>query len=272
MIHITKYHGLGNDFIIIDDKNINEENASNLAITLCDRHTSIGADGLIIVKRNPLEMVYYNSDGSRAKMCGNGIRCFAAYCVDEGIINQPEFEVVTLAGTLQLKIENFNPFLVTVNMGKPDFTSSEIPMNINQDTFINQPITIQGETFIATSMKMNVTHTSIEVKDLSIIDMTKIGKEIQSLDYFPDSTNVNYYQVLNSKEIKTQTYERGAGLTLACGTGACSVYVASKLKGQMENKMTVHLPLGDLIISEDEEGNILMTGPAVKVIEGQMEI
>ncbi len=269
---ITKYHGLGNDFVIVKEKQVNNHDLQQLAITLCDRHTSVGADGLIVVKENPLEMVYYNSDGSRAKMCGNGIRCFAKFCYDEGIVSLHKFDVETLAGTMQLSLQSENPFQVEVNMGKPDFTTSRIPMNVDTPTFINQKIIVDNENYTVTSMLMGATHTTLEVQNLDEFDLIGVGKKIQSLELFPDSTNVNFYQIINASEVKMQTYERGAGLTLACGTGACSVYVALQQRSDFNDVMTIHLPLGKLIISKDTEGNILMTGPAEKVIEGNIEV
>lgn len=272
-MRITKYHGLGNDFVIVHEREVESRDYQTLAITLCDRHTSVGADGLIIVKENPLEMVYYNSDGSRAKMCGNGIRCFAKYCYDEGIVSSDTFDVITLAGVMKLLRKSEHPFLIEVNMGHPVFTSREIPMNVNQETFVNQTIQIDDNQSIqVTSMLMGATHTTVQVEDISNVDMVSLGCRVQELDIYPDSTNVNFYQVLNNREVRTQTYERGAGLTLACGTGACAVYVALQLEEGMEEEIIMHLPLGDLIIGKNEQNEILMTGPAVKIIDSIMEV
>jgi diaminopimelate epimerase len=268
---ITKYHGLGNDFVIVDYEDVKTFNLSDLAIKLCDRHQSVGGDGLIAVKTNPLEMIYYNSDGSRAKMCGNGIRCFAQFAYDSNIITNNIFSVKTLAGELTLSIENIHPFMVQVDMGKASFLTKDIPMDIDRETFINQSLIIDEKEKVLTSLSMNVTHTVLETNQFDDKEMEITGKLIQNHPYFPKSTNVNFYQKINDNQIKMQTYERGAGLTLACGTGACAVYAALHENNQISGEVEMKLPLGSLYISIDESGHIIMTGPSKKIISGEIE-
>lgn len=270
MINVSKYHGLGNDFVFASAKDVLGVDESSFAKAVCNRHTGIGADGLIIVVEKPLTMVYYNSDGSRAKMCGNGIRCFAKYCFDHQLIQQNTFDVETLAGIYHLSILEENPFMVTVNMGKPNYTSSAIPMSINKDVFVNEDIVIDEKKYCLTSLLMGATHTVIEVNDLEDTDLISIGSSIQYLDIYPDSTNVNFYQKISDNKVKMQTYERGAGLTLACGTGATAVYAVLRDYHNFQGELECELPLGSLFLDSDEAGNILMSGPAAKIFEGSL--
>ena len=271
MISISKYHGLGNDFIITTFEEVKDIDLSTFSIAVCDRHTGIGADGIIIVKEKPLEMIYYNSDGSRAKMCGNGIRCFVKYCVDNTIIISKEATISTLAGDIHIKIDSIEPFMVTVNMGIPDFSSKSIPVITDNQTFINQVLLLDGLEYNISSLLMGVTHTCLEVTDLEKTNMIQLGKEIQKLDMYPKSTNVNFYQIISPNQVKMQTYERGAGLTLACGTGACSVYALLKKTNKTISEIEIILPRGSLFISHKGE-EILMKGPAERVMVGYYEV
>ena len=271
MIPFQKYHGLGNDFVFVHESDVQEMNLSELAILMCDRHTGIGADGLIIVEEQPLTMTYYNSDGSRAKMCGNGIRCFANYCVDNNIVDTFTFTVQTLAGTYQIEVLDTENFTCQVNMGKPDFTASNIPINTTQDTFINQNVEVQDKRFTLTSLFMGTIHTTVEVEELVDEDIVFYGQQIQQLECYPDSTNVNFYTILDDENIAIKTYERGAGLTLACGTGATAVYSVLHTLQQQTKPITFHLPLGTMTLHADEFGDMIMTGPATFVFAGRWE-
>lgn len=270
-MNITKYHGLGNDFIITTEDQIDLEKASDCARILCDRHTGIGADGLIIVSQQPLTMVYYNSDGSRAEMCGNGIRCFAKYCHDHQITSDRSFDVSTLAGMMKIEIKSVSPFLVEVDMGTPNYQPTSIPVLTDRESFINRQLIINGELLNVSSLLLGVPHTVLEVENLAQTDLVKVGEQIATHSLFPKGTNVNFYQVHSNQHISMQTFERGAGLTLACGTGACAVAAYLQDHKGFERTMTVSLPLGDLIITRD--GNrVRMTGEAVKVFEGNFEV
>jgi len=268
-MRITKYHGLGNDFIITSHQEVKGLDLSLLAIQVCDRHTGIGADGLIVVKKKQLEMVYYNSDGSRAKMCGNGIRCFSKYVYDEGINKDDTFTVRTLAGLMEVTVKNKEPYRCEVNMGKADYLAKNIPVVSEFDTFKSQQIHVLDRVFSATSLLLGATHTVIEADDLDRFDIVKYGKEITTLDTFPESTNVNFFERINESEIKMQTYERGAGLTLACGTGASAVVASLLDQNKISSPVKVHLPLGELWIRQDNINNIYMDGPAEKILDGE---
>ena len=268
-MRVTKYHGLGNDFIITTLSEAKQYNLSELAKSVCDRHTGIGADGLIVVKEKNLEMIYYNSDGSRAKMCGNGIRCFSKFVYDEGINRNLEFTVKTLAGHMVIHITSLTPFRCNVTMGQPDYRVSNIPVTSEQETFVNQQIKVLDKTFEVTSLLLGATHTVIKVNDLDTFNIKKYGKAMTELPIFPESTNANFYERINQTTIKMQTFERGAGLTLACGTGASAVAASLMDQDQITDTIKVILPLGTLYISQNDKGEIVMDGPAEKVMEGE---
>lgn len=271
MISFAKYHGLGNDFVLVDYDQVEGYDLSQLAIEICHRYTGVGADGLIAVRQDPLEMMYYNSDGSRAKMCGNGIRCVANYVVDQGIVPSDQFVIQTLAGEYQITVVSKSPFSCQVNMGQPDFTASRVPVMTTSQELIEYPVTIDNNTYLMTSLFMGTIHTTIEVEDFDDTDIVSIGTYVQQLDMFPDSTNVNIYQVMNDNTVKMQTYERGAGLTLACGTGATAVYSVLHQVHNIHHPITFQLPLGELyleLINQD----IYMTGPAELVFTGTYQM
>lgn len=266
---LSKYHGLGNDFVFGKYDEVSHLDLSTLAINSCDRHTGIGADGLIIVKERPLEMIYYNSDGSRAEMCGNGIRCFAQFVSDEGISQEKEYEVQTLAGVMKVSVTNTNPFLVTVNMGKANYNPSSYFANSSEE-MIDHTLIIENQSVQINSLLLGVPHTVIAVKDIDEEFMCDMGPKIEKHPYFKEGTNVNFYKQLSSNHIIMQTFERGAGLTLACGTGACATFALLHKKGVVDNQITVTLPLGDLTISIMDE-DIIMNGPSEKVCDILLE-
>jgi diaminopimelate epimerase len=259
MYKFEKYHGLGNDFILINyQDNIDY---SKLAIKLCKRQINIGADGLIIVKNNPLEMIFYNQDGSRAPMCGNGIRCFALYCYNHNLIDTDTFDVSTLAGIMKINITNKDPFEVKVNMGEPVFNKESIGLTTDYTT----PLMINNiEVY---SLFMGTIHSIVFVDSADDIKNSSIGKLIESHPYFAKKTNVNFVQILDNNNLKINTYERGVGFTLACGTGcSASVVISSKYK-QTNRKCNCHLKYGKLKIEVNDQ--VYMTGPATKVCEGE---
>jgi len=266
MIKVSKYHGLGNDFVMMDYQDVKGLNHSEMAKVLCDRRTGIGSDGLIIVKQHPLEMIYYNGDGSRAQMCGNGIRCFSKYLYDNGITNETTYDVVTLAGTMKINVLEVEPFIVEVNMGQPDYHPKEIP-SLFEDEVINKTFNFNDEFIVASSLLMGVPHTVTEIDKFDIERMVSVGRFFETNEMYPQGTNVNFYQILNHDTIKMQTFERGAGLTLACGTGACATFAHLYRIGLVNNNCAISLPLGELVIREENK-NIFMSGPAVKVMDG----
>lgn len=273
MINFTKYHGLGNDFIILKDKYLSGFDYSALAKKICNRHTGIGADGFIVGTYNVRpEMAFYNSDGSRAEMCGNGIRCFAKFLHDEKIMTENQFSIDTLAGPQLINIQSLSPFSVTVNMGKPDFKPKNIPASTkngkHKERITNVPLIVNNQTFYISSLLMGVPHSVVRVNSLQETDLNLVGKAIESHEWFPNRTNVDFIEVITHSHIKMQTYERGAGLTLACGTGACASAIMGNYLGYLNKEITVELPLGNLEIRIDSDNSVYMTGPAVKICEG----
>lgn len=270
-------HGLGNDFILLKDINPNNCDLKSLALFLCDRHLGIGADGIMLVlpsDKADIQMRIINADGSEADMCGNGIRCFAKYVYEQGIITKDTFSVETRAGLIipQLIMDNTGMVSsVKVNMGSPKFRPSEIPMITTYDQVVDKPLVIQDKTYFITSLLMGVPHTMVFVDDLDSIDIVAAGKKIEKHSSFPQGTNVNFIQLINSHEIKVQTWERGAGKTLACGTGSCASAIASVVNNKTNDRVIVHLAMGDLEV-EWINDTVFMTGPATNICSGQIEI
>ena len=274
---LTKMHGLGNDFVVFSDPNGANKDYTELAIKLCHRQTGIGADGLAIVVPSDvadIRMRIINSDGSEAEMCGNAIRCFSKYAYEHGQITTDTFTIETLAGIMKpsLTIENGKVTLVTVDMGKPGFNSKDIPMDVNIDKVIDYPLELNGEIIPVSSVLMGVPHTEVFVEDVTKIALHTQGPQLETHPIFPRKSNINYVEVVNDHHIKVRTWERGAGATLACGTGSCASAVMSYEKGLTGREVDVELYLGTLHISYREDSTVFMTGPAEKVFETELNI
>lgn len=271
----VKMHGLGNDFVFIEDKTGQDKDYTALARAMCNRHTGIGADGLIVIVDSrvaDVRMRIINSDGSEAEMCGNGIRCFAKYVYDSGIIEKKQFTVETPAGIMEPEITvgaDNKAELITINMGRPSFNRSEIPMEGAEGRVLNEDLCVDGENWKITSLLMGVPHTVTYVDDVDTVDIEKIGPLFEKHEAFPKHTNINFAQQMDDRTVKVRTWERGAGATLACGTGSCSVAVASFLNGRTGREVDIQLPLGTLHIEyREEDGNVYMTGPAAVSFTG----
>ena len=271
----VKMHGLGNDFVFIEDKTGQDKDYTVLARAMCNRHTGIGADGLIVIVDSrvaDVRMRIINSDGSEAEMCGNGIRCFAKYVYDSGIIEKKQFTVETPAGIMEPEITvgaDNKAELITINMGRPSFNRSEIPMEGTNGRVLNEDLCVDGENWKITSLLMGVPHTVTYVDDVDSVDIEKIGPLFEKHEAFPKHTNINFAQQMDDRTVKVRTWERGAGATLACGTGSCSVAVASFLNGRTGREVDIQLPLGTLHIEyKEEDGNVYMTGPAAVSFTG----
>jgi diaminopimelate epimerase len=276
MMKFQKMHGLGNDFILMDEIDPLKYDLSALAIKLCNRHQGIGADGIILILPSEIadvKMRIINSDGSEADMCGNGIRCFAKYVYDKQINTAKSFTIETGAGVMipELIVEDGKVLFVKVNMGAPKLERSAIPMTGVAGNVINESLQITGKQYKITSLLMGVPHTIVFADHLSEEDLIAIGKQIENHPSFPKRTNVNFVEVINDHEINVRTWERGAGRTLACGTGSCASAVASSLNNKTGKEVTVHLALGDLFI-EWIDGIVYMTGSANHVFSGEIEI
>ncbi len=279
MINFTKMQGLGNDFIILDYEEYLKtgKTPDKLAIELCDRHFSIGADGLIIVNPNTKEAdigwIFYNSDGSIAQMCGNGIRCFSRYVYDKGLIKKKEFSVETKAGNIIPKI--LDDGKIRVNMSKPILEPEKIPVNVNNN--LNFEVKVSDGTFTANAVSMGNPHCIIITdKDTKALAL-KYGKEIETNSLFPEKTNVEFIKILSRNEINLDVWERGCAITLACGTGACAGVAAAILNGLCDNNVKVNLPGGSLFIEwngsiSNVRHDIYMSGSAEYSFTGQIEI
>ncbi|HEX3048193.1 MAG TPA: diaminopimelate epimerase [Bacillota bacterium] len=275
-MEFTKMHGLGNDFIIVPPEiSANAVDWRALAVALCDRHLGIGADGLVLVLPSTcadLRMRIINSDGSEPQMCGNAIRCLAKYAFEHQIVSREVFSIETQAGIRypELILTGNQVTGVKVNMGQPLLERSAIPMFGPKGQVINEPLSVGGQQYRVTSMLMNVPHTVIFVPDLSQINPAQLGPAIEKHPVYTGGTNVNFVEVSDAQTIKVRTWERGAGATLACGTGCCASVVAGALTGQTGRNVTVQIPVGSLLIEWAADEAVYMTGPAVTVFEGRM--
>lgn len=270
---ITKMHGLGNDFIIIDNRDGAIKNANALAKELCERRLSVGADGLIAVENSKsadTRMRIYNSDGSEAEMCGNGIRCFAAYVYDKGIVKKESFSVETLAGIMKpsMILENGIATGVKVDMGSPSFKAKDIPASC-EDPLRNR-INVMGREINVYSCLMGVPHTVVIVDDEEVYDkdFDALAKEIEKHEVFEKNTNVNFAKIIDRNTVKVRTWERGAGPTLACGTGSCATVCILNELGKVEKDCEVILHAGKLRVEYLD--TVYMTGPAQYVFEGSI--
>ncbi|WP_298704813.1 diaminopimelate epimerase [uncultured Veillonella sp.] len=273
----TKMHGLGNDFVVFVDEQGAEKDFTNLAIRLCDRHTGIGADGIMVVVPSTIadtRMRIINADGSEAEMCGNGIRCFAKYVYERGIITKDTFAIETLAGIMKptLTIEQGKVSLVTVDMGKPVFEARQIPMESEAAIVKNFPVAVENETYEVSSVLMGVPHTEVFVPDVTAVPLTTLGPKLEKHELFPRGTNVNFVEVVNDKHIKVRTWERGAGATLACGTGCCASVIMAYENGLTGREVDVDVYLGTLHIRYEDDGTVFMTGPATEVFETELSL
>jgi len=276
-LNFWKMHGLGNDYVVIDNRGgeLSEEELPDLAIKLCRRRVGVGADGLLLVCNSRVadaKMRIFNPDGTEAEMCGNGIRCFAKYCFENGIARKNVISVETLAGIkeLRLKVVEGAVTSVRVNMGSPCFEAEKIPI-IGNGTFINKPLDVDGKILMATALSMGNPHCVIFVNNIDDYPVDVIGPKVENHKLFPKRTNVEFVQVISRKRLKVRVWERGVGETLACGTGACASVVAAKVLGKVEEGVIVELPGGKLIV--EYEGNVVfMEGPAEKVFEGKVSI
>lgn len=274
LLGFWKMHGLGNDYIVVDnrDETIEGKMLGNLAKRLCNRRFSVGADGLLAVTESSAadaKMRIFNADGSEAEMCGNGIRCFAKYCYENGITTKKEMKVETLAGVkgLRLDVENGEVKAVQVNMGRPAFERDQIPM-LGEGKFIDEDLKVDEQTFKATCLSVGNPHCVVFIDGVEGFPLETFGPKIENHRLFPKRVNVEFVQVLNKHELKVRVWERGVGETLACGTGACASGVAAKILGRAGSECTVHLLGGDLSIEYEDE--IYMTGPAEKVYTGEI--
>ncbi len=281
-IRLVKMHGLGNDFILIDCLNLEHDavplcvagDLSALSKRLCHRRFGVGADQMLVLLPSSVadfRMRIFNADGGEIEMCGNGIRCFAKYIWDNGLSKKTALDIETIAGIIRPMRVNG---LIRVDMGEPILEGRKIPVAIAIDSrVIDYPLQIDDREFKITCVSMGNPHAVIVVGDVDHFPVSHYGARIEKHSFFPNRTNVEFVEILNRKEIMMRVWERGAGETMACGTGASAVGVALNIKGLTERNVTIHLSGGDLFIEWFEEDNhVYMTGPAVKVFEAEVEL
>lgn len=273
----VKMHGLGNDFVIMQANNWNEaDRFQPMAAFVCDRHIGVGADGLVVMgphKDQDIFMRIFNPDGSEPEMCGNAIRCVTRYAYEQGIVQQSSISVRTLAGIRypSVILADNQVKAIKVDMGEPYLTREQIPMagpGSNQDS-----ITIDNKDLGLTAVSMGNPHCIIFVDDVDKVPVGQWGPVIENHSLFPARTNVEFVQVIGPREVSMRVWERGAGITLACGTGACATLVAAVLNNKTDRQAIVHLLGGDLFIEWDAGNNhVYMTGEAVHVFEGIIDL
>lgn len=279
MINFTKMHGLGNDYVYIDcTKKQDFDNISELAKFVSNRHFGIGSDGLILICNSNVadfKMRMFNYDGTEAEMCGNGIRCVGKFVYDKGLTQKKEITVETLAGikVLQLNVVNGEVQTVRVDMGEPIFSPKEIPVISEENPVKNLKISVEDREFIFTCVSMGNPHAITLVDNTSDFEIEKYGPILEKHEYFPRRINVEFIEVIDKNNIKMRVWERGAGETLACGTGACATLVACAINGYTNRKANVELLGGKLQIDWNENDNhVYMTGPATTVFEGTIKV
>jgi diaminopimelate epimerase len=271
-IPFTKMHGAGNDFVFLDCLKHDYGDLEALAKKLCDRRFGIGADQLLTVhpsKVADFKMEIYNADGSQVEMCGNGIRCFAKYVYEHGITQKRELEVETLAGIIRPRLVGA---LVEVDMGKPVLEGRQIPVAADGQ-IINYPLTVDGKMYPVTCVSMGNPHCVVFLDDIDSLNLEKLGPSFEHHVFFPKRVNTEFIKVVEPDEVKMRVWERGAGETWACGTGASAVTVAGVLAGKTERELTLHLKGGDLSIEWRESNNrVYMTGGAEEVFSGTVRV
>ena len=272
-MQFTKYTGLGNDFVLLDGATAADiKSPSALAKTICNRRFGVGADGLVLLlpsDKADIKMRIFNSDGSEAEMCGNASRCVALHLFRRKRVNKKQISLDTLAGIIRTDITDEARGLVRVDMGVPRLTKGEIPMAGNPaETAVNFPLTAAGQTFYATAVSMGNPHLVIFTPDINKVPLSDWGPQLETHPLFPRKTNVEFVQVLDSKTVRMRVWERGAGITQACGTGSCATAAACILNHKTGNNITVKLDGGDLFIEWPDKKNIFMTGLAQAVFTG----
>lgn len=273
-LKFAKMHGLGNDFVLVEDFDLSLRDYGQAARVLCDRHYGIGADGLVLLqpsKQAACKMRIFNADGSEAEMCGNAVRCVGKYLFERRLVQTEKVLLETFSSvlTLQLAVKGDNVNTVTVNMGKPELDSTKIPVKGKSRTVLSEPLAAAGREFKVTAVSMGNPHCVIFVPDLQEVPLATWGPAIEVHRQFPRKTNVEFVHVKSPHEAHVLVWERGVGPTLACGSGACAVLVAGVLNNKLEREAEINLPGGSLTVRwAEEDGHVYMTGPAQEVFSG----
>lgn len=274
----TKMHGIGNDYVYVNCFKETVTQPEAVAVFVSDRHFGIGSDGLILIKPSAVadcEMAMYNADGSKAEMCGNGIRCVAKYMFDYGLTDKTQVAVATPAGIKQIRLEVKDGKAVSarVDMGEPVLTPALVPVLAEGEQAVNVPIRAGGREYAMTCVSMGNPHAVVFMDQVEELAIEAVGPDFENHPLFPKRTNTEFARVLDRGNIRMRVWERGSGETLACGTGACATAVAGILCGLCDRRVTLHLNGGDLEIEWDEATNhVFMTGPAVTVFDGEIQL
>lgn len=276
LLPFTKMQGIGNDYVYVEEFSAPIANPAPLAVAISDRHFGVGGDGLVLMGKPSdravadFRMRIFNSDGSEAEMCGNATRCVGKYLFEKGFTQAEEFRLETLAGIriIKLHLDNGKVGSVRVNMGPPRLVPAEIPMSADGDSFINQEFTVEGITYTGTAVSMGNPHIVVPVEGLAALDLPRIGPAFEKHALFPRRVNTEFIEVVSKSHIRMRVWERGAGETLACGTGACATLVACALNGWTDRKAVVELRGGELEIEWAADGDVYMSGGAQFVFSG----
>lgn len=272
----TKMQGTGNDYVYINCFEETIKDPSKLSIQISDRHFGIGSDGLILIQPSEVadcRMDMYNADGSRAEMCGNGLRCVAKYVYEHKIVEKEEMKIETLGGIkdVRLIIKDGKAVMVKINMGQPEFRPEKIPVDYKGDHVISKPILVDGKEYKITCVSMGNPHTVVYMDDIDNLDLEKIGPAFENHTKFPNRMNTEFIQIVDRGHLKMRVWERGSGETLACGTGACASTVATIVNGKADRTIDMELKGGHLIIEWNLEDNcVYLTGPAEEVYNGEL--
>ncbi|MBP2626431.1 MAG: Diaminopimelate epimerase [Firmicutes bacterium] len=271
----SKWHGLGNDFVIVNGFTERIDNYPQMAIEVCDRHFGVGADGLVVLLASEVadfQMRIFNSDGSEAEMCGNVTRCMARFVYDHGLTDKTKITLETKAGIIKPELIFIDGTLSTirVDMGMPRLKRSEIPMNGNEsEEVINELLVVEQSDYHITCVSMGNPHCILFVDNIADANLSVIGPVIETNSIFPRKINVEFVQVINKQKVRMRVWERGAGITMACGTGACATLVAAVLNGKTDRQAIVELDGGELFIEWGQDNHVYMSGPAVEVFSGE---
>ena len=274
----TKMQGIGNDYVYINCFEETVTDPKALAITVSDRHFGIGSDGLILICQSDIadfKMRMFNADGSEGEMCGNGIRCVGKFVYDKGLTDKKTVSIETLAGNKILELFTVDNIVekVKVDMGEPILKPSDIPVLLGRETCISLEISTVDDSYSVTCVSMGNPHAVVYVESVDMIEIEKKGPPMEYNEVFPNRVNTEFVEILNNGELKMRVWERGSGETLACGTGACAVLVASVLNNKSSRENIIHLLGGNLEIEWNETDNhVYMTGPATTVFEGEIKI
>lgn len=275
----TKMHGIGNDYIYVNCFEEKVDNPEKVSIYVSDRRKGIGSDGLVMIMpsdKADFRMRIFNADGSEAMMCGNATRCIGKYVYDKGLTDKTEITLETNSGIKYLTLfpENGKVEFVEVDMGKAILTPKDIPVNSDKESFISEPVEVDGKEYKITCVSMGNPHAIVYMDDIKDLELEKIGPSFENHKLFPDRINTEFIEVIDSHTLNMRVWERGSGETFACGTGACASVVASVLNGYCnhDEEVTVHLRGGDLKITWNSDGTVIMKGPAALICDGDVDV